>query len=64
MERESMATADSRAFQIVLAEDNPADVTLVRMALQDAGLAYALRVIEDGEQALSFTPRDTDRNLI
>lgn len=51
---EHMDTTDSPALQIVLAEDNPADVMLVRMALRDAGLNCALRVLEDGEQAISF----------
>jgi len=40
--------------QIVLAEDNPADVGLVRMALRNHEIACDLRVIPDGEQVLSF----------
>ena len=39
---------------IVLAEDNPADVFIIRMALSDASLGWKLRVISDGEQALGF----------
>ena len=39
---------------IVLTEDNAADVFLVRSALEDAGLAFRLHVISDGEQALRF----------
>src|ERR1700730_1557125 len=65
-----METTDSAPLQIVLAEDNPADVTLVRMALRDAGLDCALRVIEDGEQAIAFIqaldadPRETAVDLL
>jgi DNA-binding response OmpR family regulator len=49
-----MVEEDSNPLEIVLAEDNPADVKLVRMALHDAGLDCALRVIEDGEQVIAF----------
>lgn len=45
---------NSKAPKIVLMEDNPADVKLVRMALQGAGLDCSLRVIDDGNQALAF----------
>ena len=40
--------------QIVLAEDNPADVGLVRAALQEHGVDYELHIIDDGAKALSF----------
>jgi len=40
--------------QILLAEDNPADVALVRMALQDAGIPCELRVLADGQKAVAF----------
>ena len=40
--------------QIVLAEDNPADVGLVRKALREHEVQCDLRVITDGEQALAF----------
>ncbi len=40
--------------QIVLAEDNPADVSLVRMALQDAGVPYELSVLADGQKAVAY----------
>ena len=43
-----------RIKQIVLAEDNPADVTLVRMALQGAGVPCELRVLMDGQKAVAF----------
>ena len=40
--------------RIVLAEDNPADVGLVRAALREHGVDCDLHVIGDGEEALSF----------
>ena len=39
---------------ILLLEDNPADVQLLRRALQSAGLDCDLAVIEDGAEALAF----------
>jgi len=39
---------------ILLAEDNPADVQLVREALQDRSVACDLHVVRDGEQAVAF----------
>ncbi len=41
-------------FRIVLAEDNAADVMLVRMALREAGIECELTVLQDGEQAIRF----------
>ena len=43
--------------QIVLAEDNPADVGLVREALREHNICHELRVISDGEEALAFIDR-------
>ena len=40
--------------KIVLAEDNPADVGLVRAALRQHEVDCELHVIGDGEEALSF----------
>jgi len=40
--------------QIVLAEDNPADVGLVTEALREHQIPHELRVISDGEEALAF----------
>lgn len=39
---------------ILLAEDNKADVFLVRTALEEEGLNCELRVLCDGEEALQF----------
>jgi CheY-like chemotaxis protein len=40
--------------QILLAEDNPGDVELVREALREHDVHCELRIISDGEQALTF----------
>jgi CheY-like chemotaxis protein len=53
-------TASSR--YILLAEDNPADVLLVREALEDRGVNCALRVIADGEEVVKLIEKiDSDR---
>jgi chemotaxis family two-component system response regulator Rcp1 len=41
-------------FEILIAEDNPADVALVREALKTHNLECVLRVLTDGEKALAL----------
>lgn len=41
-------------YLICVAEDNPADVYLLRHALTAAGLQFDLKVLEDGAEALRF----------
>jgi chemotaxis family two-component system response regulator Rcp1 len=54
----------SRPIRILLAEDNPADVYLVREALREQGLEFVLDVVEDGEKAFQYLERaETDRSL-
>jgi CheY-like chemotaxis protein len=49
---------------ILLAEDNPADVLLVREALEDRAVNCDLHVISDGDQVVKFFERiDSDRAL-
>ena len=49
---------------ILLAEDNPADVLLVREALEDRAVNCDLNVIADGERVLQFIKQiDSDRAL-
>src|ERR1700689_662332 len=49
---------------ILLAEDNPADVLLVREALEDRAVNCELHVISDGEQVVRFIEQiDSDRAL-
>ena len=45
------------AVDILLVEDNPADVTLTEEALQESKLANRLMVAEDGVQALAMLRR-------
>ena len=51
-----MATskAGQNPAHIVLIEDNPADVRLIELALDDYGEPYTLEVLSDGEAALQF----------
>jgi|SRR5579872_4566610 len=44
----------NQPFEILLAEDNPADVVLVREALKVHGIDCVLHVLRDGEQALAL----------
>lgn len=46
-----------QAVDILLVEDNPADVALTEEALQESKLANRLMVAEDGEQALAILRR-------
>jgi|SRR6185369_11892711 DNA-binding response OmpR family regulator len=45
--------SDGKA-QLLLIEDNPADVELVEEALAEAALDYGLSVVRDGRQAIDF----------
>jgi two-component system response regulator len=46
---------------ITLVEDNPADVYLVRKALEERGIAFELTCFENGEEALNSLSRQ-ERN--
>jgi CheY-like chemotaxis protein len=51
-------------FQIVLVEDTELDVFLIRQALEQAGLAFELRVLGNGEEALEvFAKIDSDKTV-
>jgi CheY-like chemotaxis protein len=49
-----MKQSDAR---ILVIEDNPADVRLLRYVLDEIGEEYELDVLEDGEEALRFIQR-------
>ena len=50
-------------FKIVIAEDNSADVMLVRQALKEHRIDCTVHVLSDGEQALSFLDKvDSESN--
>jgi CheY-like chemotaxis protein len=44
----------TRAWEILLVEDNPADIRLTQEALRLCTLSHVLHVARDGEQALSM----------
>jgi CheY-like chemotaxis protein len=46
-----------RVLRIMVAEDNPADVVLIREALNEHCLSYSIQVFEDGAEAASFLKR-------
>jgi CheY-like chemotaxis protein len=45
--------------EILLAEDNPADVYLIREALREHGVECSLRVIPDGREVLRIVSGET-----
>jgi chemotaxis family two-component system response regulator Rcp1 len=47
----------TQIFHILLLEDNPADIYLLRQALKNAGVGFELTVIEDGADGLDFARR-------
>jgi two-component system, chemotaxis family, response regulator Rcp1 len=47
-----------RPIEILLVEDNPADVRMTVEALKDCRVSNKLSVVEDGEEALSFLRRN------
>ncbi|HEY1240652.1 MAG TPA: response regulator, partial [Bryobacteraceae bacterium] len=48
---------NSHKARILVIEDNPADVELLRMALRHAGLDCELTIIDDGADALALVSR-------
>jgi len=59
-----MLNLGDRSEYILLAEDNSADIELVREALEDRAIAFELQVVEDGERAMDFIERiDRDSTL-
>ena len=49
---------DGRSIQILIVEDNDADVFLTTTALRDARIANRVDVVSDGESALAFLRRE------
>ena len=54
VERSVLNGTPDRKVHILLVDDNPADVSLFRMALEDAEFNCELTVIDDGAEALAF----------
>jgi chemotaxis family two-component system response regulator Rcp1 len=51
------STPLGQIFHILLLEDNPADIYLLRQALNNAGVNFDLTVIQDGAEGLAFARR-------
>lgn len=49
---------NSKRIEILLIEDNPADVRLTKEALKDGKILNRLNVVMDGVEALAFLRRD------
>ncbi|MBK1876334.1 response regulator [Pelagicoccus mobilis] len=47
-------TENARPIEMLLVEDNEADIRLTQIALKQAKLANSLNVVRDGEEALSY----------
>src|SRR5262245_31624002 len=58
MEVDMAGNPAGKPLEILLVEDNPADVDMTRQALELGGVAHSLYVTEDGEQALRFRLRE------
>jgi chemotaxis family two-component system response regulator Rcp1 len=52
---------NARKFHILIIEDNPGDVELIRMALERAELDCEMEVIDDGERAMALVQGRQDR---
>jgi chemotaxis family two-component system response regulator Rcp1 len=51
-------------FNILLVEDNPADVQLAREAMKQSSIPHSLKVVGNGEEAMSYLlSRDSDAGL-
>jgi CheY-like chemotaxis protein len=51
---------EARLVQILLVEDNPADIELTRQALAEGRVANEVHVVGDGEAAMEFVRREGD----
>jgi chemotaxis family two-component system response regulator Rcp1 len=54
----SGARRADRTVEILLVEDNPADVRLTREVLENGDGSTRLRVVRDGEEAMAFLRRE------
>src|SRR5207253_11406074 len=52
-----MAHTDQEPIEVLLIEDNPGDVRLVKEVFKDSRLPYHLSVAKDGAEAVSFLQR-------
>jgi CheY-like chemotaxis protein len=47
-------------IEVLLVEDSRADAELIRIMLEDTGIAHNIRLVTNGEQALSYLKREGD----
>lgn len=52
-----MGGNESELLSLLLVEDSPADVYLVKEAIQEEGLRFQLQVVGDGEKAIQIIDR-------
>ena len=57
MSENAKTTFATRPVEILLVEDNPADVALTGEALQEGKMVNHLHVVNDGEEAMEFLHR-------
>ncbi len=55
---EGSHTPEGKIFEVLLVEDNPADVRLTQEALNETKLPYSLHVARDGVEAMHFLRRE------
>ena len=48
----------TKPIEILLAEDNPADIKLTMVALEKTKLANSMNVVRDGEEALAYLRKE------
>ena len=53
-----MGAAPGKPLEILLIEDNPADVRMTQLALDVAGISHRLHVASSGEEGLMFLLQD------
>jgi two-component system response regulator len=51
-------SADFMPIEVLLVEDNPGDVELTKIALEDSKISVNLNVVEDGVEAIAFLRRE------
>ncbi len=49
---------DVMSIEILLIEDNPGDVELTKIALEDSKISVNLNIVEDGVEAIAFLRRE------
>src|SRR3990172_6278848 len=55
---------DTKPLQVLLVEDNPDDVEIIRWLFEKSRLAHELHVVGDGQEALDFLFQETPPDII